>query len=128
MRNRLATLLLLLLAAAAAGQEIAPPQGLVNDRAGVIDAPTRAKLTALLTELQQKTGAEIAVLTVDTTAPLDDYYGSLCRWLAETHDVEPFAYDWRQPLADSATRLPSRLRLLCHNLELRIVIDRWRGV
>ena len=30
--------------------------------------------------------------------------------------------------ADSATRLPSRLRLLCHNLELRIVIDRWRAV
>jgi outer membrane lipoprotein LolB len=29
--------------------------------------------------------------------------------------------------ADSATRLPSRLRLLCHDLELRIVIDRWRA-
>lgn len=29
--------------------------------------------------------------------------------------------------ADSAARLPSRLRLLCHDLELRIVIDRWRA-
>jgi len=29
--------------------------------------------------------------------------------------------------ADGATRLPSRLRLLCHDLELRIVIDRWRA-
>jgi outer membrane lipoprotein LolB len=29
--------------------------------------------------------------------------------------------------ADPATRLPSRLRLLCHDLELRIVIDRWRA-
>src|SRR5262249_55493558 len=28
---------------------------------------------ALLEELQQKTGAEIAVLTVDSTAPLDDF-------------------------------------------------------
>ena len=28
---------------------------------------------------------------------------------------------------DGATRLPSRLRLLCHDLELRIVIDRWRA-
>ncbi len=73
MRKLLATLALLLVAAAATGQEIAPPQGLVNDRAGVIDAATRAKLTALLTELQQKTGAEIAVLTVDSTAPLDDF-------------------------------------------------------
>ena len=52
---------------------VAPPQGFVTDRAGVIDAATRAKLTALLEELQQKTGAEIAVLTVDTTAPLDDF-------------------------------------------------------
>jgi outer membrane lipoprotein LolB len=29
--------------------------------------------------------------------------------------------------ADRAARLPSRLRLLCHDLELRIVIDRWRA-
>jgi outer membrane lipoprotein LolB len=28
--------------------------------------------------------------------------------------------------ADDATRRPSRLRLTCHDLELRIVIDRWR--
>ena len=48
---------------------------------------------------------DIRSAEVRATAPLDDYYGSLCRWLAETHDVEPFAYDWRQPLADSATRL-----------------------
>ena len=49
------------------------PQGFVTDRAGVIDAATQAKLTRLLEELQQKTGAEIAVLTVDSTAPLDDF-------------------------------------------------------
>ena len=73
MRSVLAACALLLVASAAAAQDIPPPTGLVNDRAGVIDAPTRAKLTALLTELQQKTGAEIAVLTVDTTAPLDDF-------------------------------------------------------
>jgi outer membrane lipoprotein LolB len=29
--------------------------------------------------------------------------------------------------ADGGARLPSRLRLLCHDLELRIVIDRWRA-
>jgi len=52
------------------------PQGFVTDRAGVIDPATEQKLTRLLEELQQKTGAEIAVLTVDTTAPLDDFtYG-----------------------------------------------------
>ncbi len=55
---------------------IAPPTGFVNDRAAVLDPATRTKLTQLLDELKQKTGAEIAVLTVDTTAPLDDFtYG-----------------------------------------------------
>ena len=49
------------------------PQGFVTDTAGVIDAATKAKMTRLLEELQQKTGAEIAVLTVDSTAPLDDF-------------------------------------------------------
>ena len=29
--------------------------------------------------------------------------------------------------ADSAARHPSQLRLTCHDLELRIVIDRWRA-
>jgi uncharacterized protein len=68
--------LLVLLAALAAGalaQTIAPPTGFVNDRAGVIDAATHAKLAKLIEELKQKTGAEIAVLTVGTTAPLDDF-------------------------------------------------------
>ncbi|HZW76091.1 MAG TPA: TPM domain-containing protein, partial [Caldimonas sp.] len=57
----------------AASPAVSPPQGFVTDRADVIDPATREKLTRLLEELQQKTGAEIAVLTVDTTAPLDDF-------------------------------------------------------
>jgi uncharacterized protein len=69
--------LLAVLSGAAAAQvatpAVAPPQGLVTDRAGVIDASTRERLTRLLEELRQKTGAEIAVLTVDTTEPLDDF-------------------------------------------------------
>ena len=70
---RLVFALVGLLAAAVAAQEIPAPQGFVTDRAGVIDAPTRAKIEALALELQQKTGAEIAVLTVNTTEPLDDF-------------------------------------------------------
>jgi uncharacterized protein len=70
---RLAALALALLAAAAAAQEIPAPRGFVTDQAGVIDAPTRRKIEALAQELQQKTGAEIAVLTVQSTAPLDDF-------------------------------------------------------
>ncbi|MDX2166558.1 MAG: TPM domain-containing protein [Deltaproteobacteria bacterium] len=69
-------LLLLLLAAPLRGQTIPAPRGFVTDTAGVIDAQTEARIANLLTELQQKTGAEIAVLTVASTAPLDDFdYG-----------------------------------------------------
>lgn len=52
---------------------IPPPAGFVTDTAHVLDAATTARLTALLEELRAKTGAEIAVLTVDSTAPLDDF-------------------------------------------------------
>ncbi len=72
-RSALTYLLALTALAGAVAAEVPPPQGFVTDRAGVIDPATRAKLTRLLEELQQKTGAEIAVLTVDSTAPLDDF-------------------------------------------------------
>ncbi len=45
--------------------------GFVNDVAGVMDEPARARLEAFLDQLQRKTGAQFAVLTVKTTAPLD---------------------------------------------------------
>jgi uncharacterized protein len=60
-------------ARAADAPAIPAPRGYVTDTADVIDAPTAAKIDALVTELQQKTGSQIAVLTVATTAPLDDF-------------------------------------------------------
>ena len=42
------------------------PQGYVNDFAGVVDADSRAKLTALCQELDQKANAQIAVVTIHT--------------------------------------------------------------
>ena len=79
MRNRPAVLpialaLLLAWAAPAFAQPepvIPAPVGFVNDVAGVMDEPARAKLEAFLDQLKRKTGAEFAVLTVKTTAPLD---------------------------------------------------------
>ena len=44
--------------------------GYVNDLAEVMDQTARAKLEAFLDQLEKKTGAEFAVLTVRTTAPL----------------------------------------------------------
>jgi len=59
--------------AAALGSEPAIPEpvGFVNDHAGVMDEPSRARLEAFLDQVKQKTGAEFAVLAVKTTTPLD---------------------------------------------------------
>lgn len=71
--RRLFLALAVLLGTAAAAQEIPVPQGFVTDRAGVIDPLTRTRIEVLIRELREKTGAEIAVLTVNSTAPLDDF-------------------------------------------------------
>jgi uncharacterized protein len=50
--------------------------GYVNDFAGVMDAATVQKIQALCKELEAKTSAELAVVTVKTIAPLDiETYG-----------------------------------------------------
>jgi uncharacterized membrane protein YgcG len=46
------------------------PQGRISDYAQVLDATTKAKLDALTAEVEQQTTAEIAVVVVETTAPL----------------------------------------------------------
>ena len=48
---------------------IPAPVGFVNDRAGRLDEPTRAKLEAFLDQLKRKTGAEFAILIMPSTAP-----------------------------------------------------------
>lgn len=44
--------------------QIPAPTGYVNDFAGVLDADAAARMTALITELHQKTGADVAVVTL----------------------------------------------------------------
>jgi len=43
--------------------------GFVNDHAGKLDEPTRARLEAFLDQVKRKTGAEFAVLIMPSTAP-----------------------------------------------------------
>jgi uncharacterized protein len=45
--------------------------GYVNDFAAVLDEPTRSELTTILENLKQKTGIELAVVTVESTAGQD---------------------------------------------------------
>lgn len=59
------------------------PAGYVTDLANVIDPGTRARIERIVTELQQKTGSEIAVVTVPTTGDEDvfDYAMQIAeRW------------------------------------------------
>jgi uncharacterized protein len=65
-----------LLGAAKQGPAIPVPAGFVTDDAGVIGPERKARIIALLTELERRTGVEVAVLTVQSTQPLDDFdYG-----------------------------------------------------
>jgi uncharacterized protein len=76
MRNLVAAALVttaLLARAVAADAPLPPPRGFVTDDAGVVSPDVATRLTRLLEELREKTGAEIAVVTVQTTAPLDDF-------------------------------------------------------
>lgn len=75
---RVLALLALLPAMAAAGAEPAlppPPAGRIADLSRVIDAGTSARLTQIFEEVERRTGAEIAILTVPSTQPdpISDY-------------------------------------------------------
>lgn len=56
--------------ASAADPTVPSPRGYVSDYAGVIDAGTVRHLDGLIEELKRRTGAEIAVVVVNSTAPL----------------------------------------------------------
>jgi uncharacterized protein len=53
------------------GPAVPEARGYVNDAAGLMDEPTRAKLEGFLDQLQRRTGAEFAVLTMPSVAPAD---------------------------------------------------------
>jgi uncharacterized protein len=57
-------LLLLLLLAQVGGDSLPPPRGFVNDFAGVIPPAVAARMEGMLREVQDKTGGDIAVVTL----------------------------------------------------------------
>ena len=56
-------------------EDIPQPTEFVMDQAGVIDQGTRQNLIRLLTELEQKTGTQMIILTIPSTGgvPIEDY-------------------------------------------------------
>jgi len=77
MRDRLlgavALVLLRVLPLAAGDVQLPTLRGFVTDAAGVLSAAEQARLRSVIEGLRARTGAEIAVVTVPTTAPLDDF-------------------------------------------------------
>jgi uncharacterized protein len=65
-------------------QKLPKPVGYVNDFAGVIDEGSKAQMERLIAAVKEKTGAEIAVATVETIEP----YGSV-----EEYAID-LASDW----------------------------------
>jgi len=55
--------------AAAAAPELPAPAGSVTDLAGVLDNGTKGRLIRLIQNVRERTTAEMAILTVPTTAP-----------------------------------------------------------
>lgn len=53
-------------------ENIPQPEGFVNDFAVVISQEYKDKLTSLISEVQEKTSAEIAVVTIDSIAPYNE--------------------------------------------------------
>jgi uncharacterized protein len=85
-RNQLAAFILLVVACGCLyAEKIADirPQGYVTDLAQVLDPATKAKLEALGTEVEQKTGAQIAVVTVKSLdgQSREDYAADLYKHL-----------------------------------------------
>ena len=62
-------LLALLGLASAAGPELPLPAGPVTDLAGILDKDTTERLLQVILDVRERTTAEIAILTVPTTAP-----------------------------------------------------------
>lgn len=64
---------LLCLAACGKAADIVPdPEGVVSDFAGVLSNDDESRISAIIDELDKKTSAEIAVVTVDSIAPYDE--------------------------------------------------------
>lgn len=55
---------------------------------------------------------------VEAFAAIDDFYGPLIEFLARTHRVEVFAYDWRQSVQDNGSRLATLLDAALPRAEL----------
>jgi uncharacterized protein len=79
MGKKILILVFLLAASLCAAQQLPEPVGFVNDFAGVIDPSHAQRIEEVARALQERTGAQVAVVTVQSTAP----YGSVEQYAVE---------------------------------------------
>ncbi len=87
----LAACAFLAVVSAAVGQDLPQPRNHVEDRANVIQPNVERQLIAVLADLERKTGAQIIVVTVETTGgvSIEDYALNLAeRWKLGQKDKE----------------------------------------
>jgi len=84
LKRYVAVTLLFLVAFSAAWGQFPEPEGYVNDFAGVLDSSSEQEMEGIITALKRETGAEIAVVTVESIQP----YGSI-----EEYSVD-LAQEW----------------------------------
>jgi uncharacterized protein len=73
------------------------PTGYVTDRAGILSAQTKTQLEALCTELEQKTGAQLAVVTVKSL---------------DGNEIQPYANDLYKQLGIGQKKQDNGVMLL----------------
>jgi uncharacterized protein len=69
MRQICLVILFLSLTLFASAQSVPQPSGWVNDFSGVINPEYKEKINSLISDLEQKTSSEIAVVTIDSISP-----------------------------------------------------------
>ena len=47
--------------------------------------------------------------SVSPDGPIEAFYDDLAMFLSQTHDVHPFAFDWRRPITEEAKRLAGEI-------------------
>jgi len=82
--------------------------GIMGSELSVGRDPVWAKIPDLVFGGLRK--LRIDAKNVKATQPIARYYGELIEFLAQTHRVIPFAYDWRLPVEQEADRLAQELR------------------
>ena len=61
--------------------------------------------------LQQLAWDPATAASVEPDGPIASVYGDLIERLAESHEVIPFAFDWRRPIEDEARRLAAAVEV-----------------